>query len=157
MQKIVTYLFLSLLFSSCYLFNNSKKKIIEQEIDTINFSEVDVYPSFKICDSIINNEDKKKCFQITIHQYLSQNLKTLMVSSISSKINEKIIIYISIKKNGEITLDEIVCSDYLKKEFPELNQILIHSINQLPRVFPALKRGIPVNSQYQIPIKITVN
>ena len=42
----------------------------------------------------------------------------------------------------------------LLREIPTLDSILNLSIKNLPKIFPANKRGIPVTTKYRLPIRI---
>ena len=68
-MKYFVFLFFGLFFiTSCDKFSFTKNKNI-QVIDTIvDFTSVDTYPSFKVCDSLIDKIKKSACFRKTIHQ-----------------------------------------------------------------------------------------
>ena len=48
-------------------------------------------------------------------------------------------------------------SDKISKEIPAFDSIIEHSIQQLPNLIqPSIKRGIPVRSQFKLPILVSV-
>ncbi|NVJ89269.1 MAG: hypothetical protein HWD82_07490 [Flavobacteriaceae bacterium] len=130
------------------------KKQETQKLDTIvDFTSVDMSPSFKVCDSIIDKSEKSECFRTTIHQKIGEQLKNFSFTS-SDSINESIVLDIRINANGIISLDSLKSSKNLQEKLPELDSFLQLSIKGLPKIYPAIKRGIPVTTKYQLPIKI---
>lgn len=139
-------------FSSCDKFSFQKKTKIA--LDTIvNFSSVDTSPSFKICDSIIDKEQQSDCFRNTIHKKIGEELQQHQFT-ITDSISETIYVAIVIDARGKITLKNIESSEYIKKQLPSLDSVLQVSIDKIPTVYPAIKRGIPVTTKYRLPIKI---
>jgi hypothetical protein len=62
-----------------------------------------------------------------------------------------------IDKDGKFTLKNIESTPELKEVLVHLDSLVRLSLQSLPIVFPAIKRGIPVSTQYQLPIKIRVH
>lgn len=140
-------------FTSCdnFSFSKSKQKI---SLDTIvDFSSIDTSPSFKICDSLINKEEKANCFRNTIHTKIGTELAKYSFS-IKDTISEIVFVDLIINSKGEIVLEEIKSSESIKTELPELDSLLRVSVRKLPNIYPGIKRGIPVTTKYRLPIKI---
>jgi len=156
MQCRVVFLFLIVLLStSCQFFKLDKKTDL-QEVDTIiDFSSVDVSPSFKVCDSIIDKVAKTNCFRTTIHKYIFESLAAYQLET-SSPIDEVIQVEVVIDNKGKTIAHKIVISDSLKLAIPKIDSLIRVSLINMPKRFPATKRGIPVATQYQIPIHIRV-
>lgn len=150
--------FLLLLISvttSCQFFETDKK-LTDQEIEEIvNFSVVDVSPSFAICDSVIDKEKKTACFRETMCQHISQRLAKTVIE-VNTAINETVSVYLFIDKQGDVTLKKIVSSAQIKMAIPQLDLLIEQSLHSLPNLFPAIKRGIPVSTQYVLPIKVNI-
>jgi|TARA_B110001469_G_scaffold25980_1_gene26751 hypothetical protein len=150
----VSYFFiLFLLITSCdklsFLKNNNT-----QVLDTIvNFSSVDTSPSFKECDSIIDQQKKSDCFRTTIHQKIGVALKKYEFS-IKNSISETVYVDLLINSKGKIILETIESSQNMKIQLPKLDSILRLSIARVPNMYPAIKRGIPVTTKYRLPILI---
>lgn len=150
-------LFLIILIGTSCEFFNIKKKSQLQEIDTIiDFSSVDVFPTFDTCKSFIDKEKKTNCFRKTIHQHISKNLAKVKIE-VKNPVNEIVNVVVLINNKGNVSIQKITTSDVLKKEIPTIDSLIIASLQNLPKLFPATKRGIPVATQYQIPIQINVN
>ena len=151
--RVFSFLFLLFLITSCDKFSFSKNKDI-QVLDTIvNFSSVDTSPSFKICDSIIDKRRKSDCFRTTIHQKIGVELQQHEFS-IKHSISEIVYVDVLINSKGKIILETIESSDDIKTQLPKLAAILKLSVDRIPDIYPAIKRGIPVTTKYRLPIKI---
>jgi|AP95_1055475.scaffolds.fasta_scaffold37990_1 hypothetical protein len=157
MKLRVIFLLLLVGFTTSCQFFNLDRNSMQQEVDTVvDFSVVDVSPSFAICDSIIDKAAKTACFRETIHQQISKSLgATPMV--IKGSIDETIFVHVLIDKDGKFTLKNIESTPELKEVLVHLDSLVRLSLQSLPIVFPAIKRGIPVSTQYQLPIKIRVH
>jgi hypothetical protein len=139
--------------TSCDKFSFSKNKDL-QDLDTIvDFTSVDFSPSFKICDSIIDKKEIASCFRNTIHQKIGAELQKHYLT-VKDSINEVIYVDVLISSKGEIIFDETSTSENIKEQLPKLDSILKESVKNLPKIHPAIKRGIPVNTKYRLPIRI---
>ena len=142
--------------TSCEYFNlNKNSQLIE--VDTIiDFSSVDVSPSFAVCDSIIEKKAKTNCFRTNIHKHVSESLAKHHIE-VKQPIDEAILVEVLISKKGLVTVNAIKSSELVKSVIPNLDSIIEVSLKSLPSLFPATKKGILVTTQYQIPIQIVVN
>jgi hypothetical protein len=151
--RVVIFIMLLFFCTSCDRFSFEKNKNA-QVLDTIvDFSSIDVSPSFKVCDSIIDKNKKTTCFRTTIHQKITEGLKEVSFE-VKKPIDETIDVLLSITSKGKITIASMAIPKKLKKELPELDSLFRLSVHNLPIIYPAIKRGIPVNTQYQLPIRL---
>ena len=152
-MRVLTLFLGILLFTSCDNLPFTKKATV-QAVDTIvDFTAVDTYPSFKACDSIINKVEKQDCFRTTIHQKIGEELQKYQLTSKDS-IDETIFVDLIISNKGQIVFKEIHSSDVIKNQLPILDSLLQQSVTNLPTIYPAIKRGIPVTTAYKLPIRI---
>ena len=157
MRFRVLSLFLIILIGTSCEFFNLKDKSQLQEIDTIiDFSSVDVFPTFDVCKSYIDKEKKTACFRETIHQHISKSLAKNKIE-VKKPVNEVLNVEVLISNKGIVSVQKIITSDVLKTEIPAIDSLITASLQNLPKLFPATKRGIPVATQYKIPIQINVN
>ena len=140
-------------FTSCDYFSFEKNKNLEKIDMDVDFTSVDFSPSFKVCDTLINKLKKTDCFRTTMHQEI---YKSLAKNSIQLKkdVDETIVVVIKIQADKQVVLASIKASDSLLKHIPNLKKMIKKSIADLPDVYPAIKRGIPVTTQYKLPIRI---
>lgn len=153
--RVFTFLFLLVFFTSCDYFSFSKHTngpILDTIVD---FSSVDTFPSFPVCDSIIDKQKKADCFRETIHRKIGEELKKHQFT-IENAIEEVVFVDLVINAKGEFILDSIKSSSNIKKQLPTLDSVLKVSVLNLPKIFPANKRGIPVTTKYRLPIEISL-
>ncbi|WP_375239887.1 hypothetical protein [Aurantibacter sp.] len=149
----------SLLLTSCNYFESkkiSKDNIVEQELKTFAWNEVDTYPSFKICDSFETEALKKTCFETEINNQVFDALKNTNVD-VYDAFSETIELQLIISEKGTFSISSLKISDSLRVVIPEINKILSNSITSLPQAYPAIKRGQHVKTQFVLPILIEVN
>ena len=156
--RIYTFLILVFFCTSCDKLSFSKTKDVKG-IDTIayfnsvDFTSVDFSPSFKVCDSLIDKEQKSNCFRETIHQKIGEELQNYSFT-IKDSIDEIVYVDVLINSKGEIIFKEITSTENLKQQLPQLDSLLKQSVQKLPMIHPAIKRGIPVSTEYRLPIRI---
>lgn len=121
----------------------------------LDYSSVDVSPSFRVCDSLIEKDKKDTCFRTTLRQEIFSSLAKQSIQ-VPQSIDETIEVAITIQSDKEVKLTSIKSSDSLMAIVPSLKAILKKSVEELPAVYPAIKRGIPVTTVYKLPIRIAV-
>ena len=153
--RVSSSLLLFIFITSCDNFSFSKNKNM-QLLDTIvNFSSVDTSPSFKVCDSIIDKQKKNNCFRTTIHQKIGAELQKHQFV-IRDSISEIVYVDLLITSKGKIVLEAMDSSEEIKNQLPKLDSVLRISVDKIPNVYAAIKRGIPVTTKYRLPIKIQI-
>jgi flagellar motor protein MotB len=155
----VLFVLCSLLLTSCNYFESkkvSKDSIVEQELKTFTWNEVDTYPSFKICDSFETEALKKTCFETEITNQIFEALNKTNVE-VYDAFSETIELQLIISEEGVFSISSLKTSDSLKTLIPEINKVLSNSITNLPKVYPAIKRGQYVKTQFVLPILIEIN
>ena len=153
--RIFSLLLLFLFITSCDKFSYSKNKNF-QAVDTIvDYTSVDFLPSFKVCDSLIDKHQKSNCFRTTIHQKIGAELQKHQFV-IRDSISEIVYVDLLINSKGKIILEAMDSSEEIKIKLPKLDSVLRISIDKIPNVYAAIKRGIPVTTKYRLPIKIQI-
>ena len=158
MRKFFTILILSCCFS-CDLFVSKEKKaqnLVNQELLTIDWNDVDNYPLFETCDEMQSKTSQRECFEKELLLHFSTTLKRFEFV-IDPKTNKTIIVDFLIDQEGEITVLHIEKDRSIDDQMPEFNGIISQSLKNLPPLAPALKRGIPVNAKFRIPIVLNSN
>jgi hypothetical protein len=149
---------LSLLMVSCNYFENKKvsaKDIVSEELAVINWTEVDEYPSFSVCDSVSERQERKHCFESTILKYVN-NYLAHQVIIVSEDIEDTISIKLAISNKGKITVIAIAKKPETQIAIPKIDSLLNGSINALPKIFPAIKRGQQVNTELVLPVVVSI-
>lgn len=158
MKQIVTF-FLFFLLVSCQYFEakkTTKDAILKKELKTFNWNEVDTYPSFPVCDSIQRLTNKKHCFENTLANHISTQLaKENFV--VTQDINDTIILEFLISEKGQLQIQQFSVDSLTIAELPNIQQIIENSIDSLPPIYAAIKRGQQVKTQFKLPIILQVN
>ena len=64
---------------------------------------------------------------------------------------------IEISDQGILKVLSIENSKIIQKQIPNIETLLIASFDSLPKVYPAIKRGQHVKTQFELPVIIKVN
>ena len=151
--------FFFICFLSCDYFDKKKiytKDIVEEELRTFNWSEVDEFPTFESCKNRVTQEGRQTCFQTTLANHITGYLKDQLLV-VTQDLNDTIIMRLSISEVGELNIVEIANTENVAIHIPEIDSLLIHSISNLPKVYPAIKRGQEVKTEFKLPIVIGVD
>jgi hypothetical protein len=62
-----------------------------------------------------------------------------------------------VSREGKLSILQIKMDTLLQKDFPNLEAWLLQSIDSLKPVAPAYKRGIPVKTQFTLPVIVKTN
>lgn len=126
-------------------------------LDTVvDYESVDTFPSFSACDSLVDTTLKNRCFTHNLYQHLSTSLLA-HTFTVYESIDEKVGVKLKIDAEGSTTLVSITSSDTVKKALPQLDSLIAESVQTLPKVFPALKHGIPVATVYEVPLVLKID
>ncbi|WP_298551647.1 hypothetical protein [uncultured Algibacter sp.] len=148
-----------LLLTSCEYFNvkkTSSEAILEEELQTFNWNDVDEYPSFSKCDDAISKDERTLCFQETIAENITSYLLDERIV-VTQDINDTIMLKFQVSNEGELVLLEAKIDSLTTLEIPNIKHLLNKSLDSLPKIFPAIKRGQHVTTVFKLPIVIQVN
>lgn len=143
-----------LMATSCQYFETEKvssEDIFEDEIGTIDWKEVDRYPSFPACESIIEKPEQKDCFITTISNHLYQAVSHQEMIAIR-EVYDTVKVKFEVGTTGQLSILNIEIDSILQREFPELELIIFNTVDSLQPIAPAYKRGIPVKTQFILPV-----
>ena len=126
-------------------------------LDTVvDYNTVDVYPLFLDCNNCDTSEKQNLCFEMELVRRLQRLVATKKIRGFTTK-EETLEVEILVNTEGKISITNIDMSEELAKAVPRLDSALIHSVNALPLVVqPSLKRGIPVNSVFTLPVVLSL-
>lgn len=154
--RVYFFIFIAVFCSSCQFINPDRKDTIQQLDTVIDFTSVDTFPAFDICKGSIDKNEQISCFRKTIHEHITATLLEERFA-VKKPLNDSVFVHLLINRKGKVTLKQIESSLALKKLLPRMDSLIKVSINKLPKLFPAIKRGIPVATQYKLPIHVYVN
>ena len=158
MKKIIPILLLlTLSLYSCKYFNSqvpNQDELLEKELKAINWNQVDELPSFSNCDSVVDKTQKKQCFFDFLTQLIQQKLSIDTLTVLYPKLDT---INVKVTVLADATLQfEPQITDTLSYNTTKIDSILKARLVDFPKVNPAIKRGIPVKTQFVLPVILNV-
>lgn len=131
----------------------SSEEVLEQESRSLNWKEVDEYPAFEECKNQTELAAAKNCFENkiarTIYSFLASQQPV-----VTESINDTLYIYLEITKEGKPQIDSVKVDTTVTNQLPDIEEWLHQSIDSLPKIYPASKRGIPVSTVFKMPVVV---
>jgi len=156
MRKILVLILILFLASSCQLFNTEKipsETFYEKEVEAIDWSEVDQYPVFTECERFSEKPAQKTCFETALANALYNNMRDNDMLA-GEELIDTLWVEIWVSKQGDLTIKNLEIDSMVQKDFPQLTTRIVQSIDSLQVMAPAYKRGIPVATQFKLPVVI---
>jgi hypothetical protein len=158
MRNSIPFLFLILLsISSCQYLNKQvpdQNDLLQKELKNINWNQVDELPHFASCDSVADKIQKNQCFFDYLTQLIQQKLSidtlTVLYPQLDT-INVKVTVLADATFQFEPQLNDTLSYDAIK-----IDSIIKTRLVDFPKVNPAIKRGIPVKTQFVLPVVLDV-
>lgn len=146
--------FLSL--QSCQYFEKqvpSEKELLDKQIKEINWKEVDVYPSIVDCEQLTDKDQKKQCFFEFLSATIQQKLSVDTLKILFPKL-DTIEVKVTVNPNATMQFEPLFPKDTVAYDTIKIDSILKLKLVDFPKVNPAIKRGIPVKTQFVLPVII---
>ena len=146
-------------FLACDLdFQISKKisvdEFVNDEMKSFNWSEVDQFPVFENCMQINESIKKNNCFITTISDSLSLNfIKNDLV--LNRTLTDTVFLKFKVDKKGIIEIENIEIGEYMLSYKEVINRSFVKTAANLPKLYPAIKRGQEVDVTFHLPILVS--
>lgn len=149
--RFFSLIFCGFLLISCEFFQ--KKKIADEAIvDTIiDYKSIDTFPLFPTCDSFPSQDKQRICSQIKLSEHLFSSLTASNIIT-ARKVKDTVLIKLLVSSSGKVSLRGLNAPENLRKQIPSIDSLLESSVSKLPKMKPAIKRGIPVATEFSLPI-----
>lgn len=154
MNKFLSFFSLITLFGSCNYFEKhvpNEEELLKKRLQEINWKEVTVYPSVESCDSILDKEQKKECFFNFMTTLIQQKISPDSIP-ISSRIIDTIQVKVTVSATSEITFEPLFKSDSLAYPKQKIDSLIQTRLTNFPKIEPAQKEGIPVKTEFILPV-----
>lgn len=142
--------------TSCEYFETRKvtsEEILSEETRELNWHEVDQYPTFEECRDIVEADAAKTCFGNKVATYFYARLEAKQ-PVVTETLNDTLYLYLKISEKGIPAIDSMEVDSLVVAQLPEIRSWLVQSVDSLPKIYPATKRGIPVVTTFKMPIVI---
>jgi hypothetical protein len=155
LKKFSAILFL-LLLQSCQYFEKqvpSEKELLDRQLKEINWKEVDEYPSVADCEKLTDATQRKQCFFDYISATIQEKLAVDTLSALFPKL-DTIEVKVTVFPNATLQFEPQFPKDSVAYDTIKIDSILRARLIGFPKVNPAIKRGIPVKTQFVLPVII---
>ncbi|QED38796.1 hypothetical protein FK178_14200 [Antarcticibacterium arcticum] len=155
-MRIRLFLLFLIGLTGCKDFETRKitsEEVLELESQSLNWKEVDEYPAFENCKNITEIDRARDCFEATVANSVNAYLAR-QEPIVTQAIDDTVFVHLEISKTGFPTIESIEVDTLVTNQIPELKLWIQQSIDSLPKIYPASKRGIPVSSIFKMPIVI---
>jgi hypothetical protein len=158
MKKTLQLIVAAVLLYSCQLFDKKvpdENQLLQQELQKINWEEVDELPSVLSCDTIKDPAVKKQCF----FDYLSQMIQARIGIDTLQMLypdTDTISVKVTIFPDASLQFEPQFLKDSVAYDKIKADSILMARLANFPKVEPAIKRGIKVKTQFILPVIIKV-
>jgi hypothetical protein len=149
----LAFVILFTFFQSCQYFEKkvpSEKELLEKQLKEINWDQVDEYPSVNSCDTIPDKEARKVCFFEFVSKNISEKLMQDKVYLMYPKI-DTLNLKVTVSANSDLYFETQKITDTLIDK-TKIDSVINSKLLDFPRITPAIKRGIPVKTQFELPI-----
>jgi hypothetical protein len=133
----------------------SEKELLQKELKAINWKEVDEYPSFVDCDKLDNKTERQRCFFQYLTELIQQKLSSDTLSILYPEL-DTIEVKVTIFPNAKMQFEPQFPKDSVAYDTIKIDSILHARLIDFPKVNPAIKRGIPVKTQFILPVILKV-
>ena len=154
-MRYIVFLLFIIFFSSCDYFEKRKvssEEILNESLQSFNWNEIDDYPVFVSCDSNLSRNDKKACFEETLVAHLYNTLAEAKLV-VSESYRDTLTLEFTISDKGKIELIS-TGKDSIERQLPQLDSLIRMSLDNLPALLPAIKRGQEVRTRFKMPLII---
>lgn len=151
MKKMIPYIFLIFLVS-CENFHVEKvssEEVYHEEVKQIDWKSIDEYPSFESCKNATKN-----CFEKTLSNIFYSHLASKKIE-VEEALQDTLLITLSVSEKGTVQIESIEQDSLTQQQLPLVQEWLQQSVDSLPTIHPAHKRGIPVGTIFKLPIIIS--
>ncbi|WP_144891275.1 hypothetical protein [Flavobacterium tiangeerense] len=147
-----------LIFNSCQYFETpvpSEQELLQKELKSINWKEVDEYPSVVDCEKIEDKKQRQKCFFEVLTQLIQEKLSVDTLSILYPEL-DTIEVKVTIFPNATMQFEPQFPKDSIAYDKIKIDSILKVRLVDFPKINPAIKRGVPVKTQFILPVILKV-
>ena len=152
MKTVFVFIFCLSLYSCNFIDKKvpEKEVLLKERLQEIDWSEPTRYPSVFVCDSIADKAMQRACFLDYMTRIVQERLAVDTLSILYPEIDT---INVKVTVNPDAT---IVFEPHFAKELSYANRkvdsIIQVRLQDFPIIEPAQKEGIPVKSEFVLPV-----
>lgn len=157
MKKAFAIIFLFIL-SSCQYFEKEvpdEDALLQKRLKEINWKEVSSYPSIAECDAILDKEMKKECFFESMARLVQEKLDIDTIAMLYPEI-DTIQVKVTVYPDATLKFEPQMPQDSVSYNKTKIDSILKARLVDFPKIEPAQKEGVPVTTQFILPVILDV-
>lgn len=157
-MKKAAVLFSLIIFSSCQYFEKQvpdEEELLQKRLQEINWNEVSSYPSIAECEAVIDKEQKKECFFETMGRLVQEKLDMDTIALLYPEI-DTIAVKVTVASDSRLTFEPQFPQDSVGYSTIKIDSIIKNRLVDFPEVAPAVKEGVPVTTQFILPVILNV-
>ena len=131
----------------------TEKELLDKQLKEINWKEVDVYPSVIDCEKNTDETQKKQCFFEFMSNTIQQKLSVDTLKILFPKL-DTIEVKVTVNPDASMQFEPQFPKDAIAYDTIIIDSILKLKLVDFPKVNPAIKRGMPVKTQFILPVII---
>lgn len=157
-MKKIAFLFLPMLLASCQYFDKQvpdEDELLQQRLKEIDWKKVSSYPSLAECDAITDKALKKECFFTAMTRLIQEKLDTDTIAMLYPEI-DTIQVKVTVFPDATLQFEPQISQDSVAYNVVKIDSILKARLVDFPKIEPAQKEGVPVKSQFILPVILDV-
>jgi hypothetical protein len=131
----------------------SEEQLLRDQLKTINWKQVDQYPSVADCESLDDKNQQRQCFFDFLTAQIQQKLPADTLARFYPN-RDTIEVKITIFPDSSLKFEPQFPRDSVAYDTIRIDSILRARLVGFPKINPAIKRGIPVKSQFVLPVML---
>lgn len=158
MMKKISGLFILLFLASCQFFDRQvpdEDELLQQRLNEINWNEVSSYPSIPECEVIDDEEMRKECFFSSMTRLIQEKLDVDTLSVLYPEV-DTIQVKVTVNPDASLQFEPQFPKDSVAYDKMKIDSILNVRLTDFPKIEPALKEGVPVKTQFILPVILNV-
>ena len=128
---------------------------MQKELKSINWKEVDEYPSVVDCDKIEDKKQREQCFFEVLTQLIQEKLSNDTLAMLYPEL-DTIEVKVTVFPNATMKFEPQFPKDSVAYDKIKIDSILKARLVDFPKINPAIKRGLPVKTQFILPVILKV-
>lgn len=157
-MKKITLLLLLMLFVSCRYFDKqvpNEDELLQQRLKEIDWNNVSSYPSLPECDAVTDKELKKECFFSAMARLIQEKLDADTIAILYPEI-DTIQVKVTVFPDATVQFEPQISRDSVAYNAVKVDSIIKARLTGFPKIQPAQKEGVPVKSQFVVPVIVDV-
>lgn len=147
-----------MIFQSCQYLDKqvpSEEALLQEKLKAINWKEVDEFPSVSDCEKLEDKALQRNCFFEFMAQQIQLKLDIDTLSVLYPEL-DTIAVKVTVFTDSTLKFEPQFPKDSVAYDTIKIDSILHARLIDFPKINPAIKRGIPVKSQFILPVILKI-